>query len=243
MPTQMWQTRTCDDDCDVETQCADPDLGDWEDQGCGLDCGTAGRCEADEQCRKKTDIYGCADEYVCTSGVDCIVQSFEIYRGWNLISSPITDIDSVINDTCGATGGNFYFYNIETDKWVVDVTGIRSLQKGIGYWFHSSRSCDVTIAGTGDVVSDDITIKAGWNQIGSPKDGMMDADTNLNIRAGGICEEMKILWYNPAAQEWREANSLVRGKGYQIQCVNPGMHEQSFAYFPLLQLLRFFKIL
>lgn len=164
-----------------------------------------------------------------------------------MISSPIANIDSEINDTCGATGGNFYFYNVTTDKWVVDITGIRNLQKGIGYWFHSSRSCDVTIAGTVDVVPGDITIKAGWNQIGSPTDGMMDADTSLMTYckecANERCEEMKILWYNPAAQDWREVDSLGRGKGYQIQCVNPGMHEQSFAYFPLLQLLRFFKIL
>jgi len=163
-----------------------------------------------------------------------------------LISSPFGVIEGVTVDTCGAENGNFYYYNVETGKWVVDTVGILNLKKGVGYWFYSSKSCEVTISGSETVTSNDITIEPGWNHIASPTEGLADAHS-LKIRctkcAGGICSSMKTLWYNPIFKDWVEVSSLEPGKGYHVQCVNPHYYEeeQSSPYTPFLDFFKFFK--
>ncbi len=232
LDTQMRQTRTCTPvGCEpILSQCVGPEyLGSWIDQGCAADCETAGTCAGNKQCQKRIDSYGCKDAYRCELDPNCKVTTFNIYRGWNLISSPIANIESITEDTCGATNANFYYYNVETSKWVVDTVGILNLQKGIGYWFYSSKSCTVTIGGSGDVTSNDITIYSGWNQVGSPTGGMSSAavdlmkNTCMNCGSGGTagsCSTMKTLWYDPVAQSWKEVSSLEDRKGYHIQCTS-----------------------
>jgi len=240
----MRQTRDCTPDgCDIESRCVGPSFGNWEDQGCGADCGTAGKCDWSEQCQKRDDIYGCAEEYQCVpSPISCVVQSFNIYKGWNLISSPIADITGVAEDTCGATNGNFYYYNVGTGKWIVDTVGVRNLQKGIGYWFYSDKNCVVTIVGSGDVMLNDVTLRAGWNHIGSPTEGMVNAEsvkTRCTSCAGGACSSMKVLWYDPIAKDFKEVSTLEAGKGYHVQCINPYYkHKQNLPHIPFLD---FFK--
>jgi hypothetical protein len=137
-------------------------------------------------------------------------------------------VTSISQDQCGATSGEFYFYDVATGEWNVSTVGIRNLKKGIGYWFLSEKRCDIMIAGSGDIVANDIVPQAGWNQIGSPTYGMTSTAVNemknrcKNCGSGGTagsCSSMKIFWYNPITKDFDEVSSLEPGKGYQLQCI------------------------
>lgn len=139
--------------------------------------------------------------------------TFNIYAGWNLISSPFADITDVSSDTCDAASANYYYYDRNSMSWVVDTVGIENLEPGIGYWFYSTSSCTVSIVGSTDVITSDISIHSGWNHVGSPADGL----SNTNSIMSG-CSEPRVLLYNPLSQQFEEVSSLQAGRGYNVYC-------------------------
>ncbi len=119
----------------------------------------------------------------------------------------------VANDGCGATNAYFYWLD-ETGRWDVTTTGIVNTKGGFGYWFYSTKGCQVTIEGTGDVTATDIELPSGgWVQIGAPKEGLADLSSIPNYDAS-----CNFLWWNPTAKSWEEKTILEGGKGYRAIC-------------------------
>jgi len=149
--------------------------------------------------------------------------TFNMYKGWNLISTPYESITTIIEDTCGATNGEFYYYDVVTNTWRIDTIGINNLQKGIGYWFYAINPCYARVYGSGPISSNDITIYPGWNQVGSPTLGLTDASSISNrctSCSGGSCNDITVLWYNPITKRWVDASILEPGKGYVVRCID-----------------------
>jgi len=147
-----------------------------------------------------------------------------IKPGWNLLSVPYRIVASVQQDDCGAATGNFYFYNATTGKWDVNPTvGITNFKVAASYWFYSNDYCSVVVLAFGDVAAGDITLsKNEWNHVGAPRGGMSLADLG-NARCwncgGSKCGSMKVLYYDTAASQFKDATSLQEGVGYRVQCI------------------------
>ena len=170
-------------------------------------------------------VQNCGEAGVDCGAFGCADCEFVIYKGWNLISTPHDSITSVLTDTCGATNGKFYYYNAQTGKWVVDTVGIQNLQKGVSYWFYSTKNCVIDVAGSGTVTEADISLHAGWNQVGAPTGGMSDVDSMMDnchssSCSDSACSSMKVLWYNPVSQSWQQVNTMQAWKGYSVQCID-----------------------
>ncbi len=228
---QMNQTRDCSPDgCDIESRCMDASYSDWSSYGCGADCGMEGRCNWDEQCQKMIDSYGCGDtSYQCVRDDSCMKYEYTFYNKWNLISSPMVNVDSVMLDECGAANSKFYHYDAATGKWNVDTVGITSLEPGNSYFFYASGNCDVVIAGRGEIYNDDVELSSGWNDVGAPTsimdssavEALKDRCSNCGDQgSAGSCDSMVVKWYDPIAQKYTTATTLEPGKGYKVQCVS-----------------------
>jgi hypothetical protein len=152
----------------------------------------------------------------------CVPFTLVIKPGWNLISLPCWHVDSVTQDGCGATNGNFYTYDAATGKWNVQTVGIASLKKATSYWFYSTRYCSVTVQASGNVGANDIALsKNDWNDVGAPKGGMSNlAELNNKCRncAGNTCTSIEVKYYDTAAREFKTPTSLQEGVGYRVKC-------------------------
>jgi hypothetical protein len=153
----------------------------------------------------------------------CVPFTLTMKPGWNLISLPYSYVDSVTQDGCGATHGNFYFYNATNGKWNVQTVGIASLKKATSYWFHSDSYCAVTVDASGDVAEGDLSLaKNEWNNVGAPK-GVMNQGQLQNVRCpscGGNqrCASMVVKYYDTASGQFKSATTLQEGVGYMIMC-------------------------
>lgn len=232
-----------DNDCDLLTDGDDPDCAGPPPDCTPGECDTVDRryCDAGTWSSQDALVYcqncdNCIDNYQnCgEDGVDCGVAAgcdecmlfdytYNIYKGWNLISSPFDSITRVVSDTCNAANKNFYRYDYQTG-WDVKTVGIVNIRGGLSYWFYSPYDCNIEISGTGVVTIGDIDIDAGWTQIGSTTNIMTDAKNVLKSKCGscsdGTCTSVMTLWYNPVSKEWEEVDTLERGKGYSVQCID-----------------------
>ncbi len=206
--------------------------GTWSEPDSADYCASCGHC-AD-------NVQNCDEEGVDCGGADCAAcggeggdggdggvpttTTLEIYKGWNLISSPFSEITNVLEDTCGATNGNFYFYNSSTGHWDVGTKGIQNLQGGIGYWFYSNDDCVVTVEGSGVVMANNVRLNKGWNYVGSPTYSLADVSAlkdNCDNCEDGKCSSIEVIWYDPVTKSWEEnVMSLETGRGYNVKCVD-----------------------
>jgi hypothetical protein len=195
--------------------------GTWSFQDAIEYCTNCNYCADSSQNCGETGV-DCGDGALCP---DCTGNEFTytIYRGWNLISSPFATVTGVTADTCKAAAGNFYYFDIQTGKWNVDTVGIQTLEKGVSYWYYTPYDCSVTITGSGTVTSNDISLTTGWNQVGSPSDGMSNTQTmanKCNNCQDNTCNIIITKWFNPVSKQYEDVNKLDRGKGYVTQCID-----------------------
>jgi hypothetical protein len=233
-PSQLNQTRSCNPDkCDVETTCVNP-VQQIDNVGCGVWCADKGQCDLGQMCKRYTDANGClAQNYQCVNDASCNFDcgthgatsiTLTLFSGWNAISLPC-NLVTVLKDTCGATNGNFYFYDAVTGKWNISTVGIANLVKGVGYWFYTTRTCNITFtggSGASNVVPADLTIKLGWNQVGSTTAGLNnagDAVKSCQNCLGYTCENTRVMWWDTLAQQWRQVNKMALGRGYSVDCI------------------------
>jgi hypothetical protein len=149
-----------------------------------------------------------------------------IKPGWNLLSVPYRIVASVqLPDDCGVGTGNFYFYDATTGKWDVRTVGITSFKGATSYWFYSTKYCAVTVMVSGEVAASDVVLsKNEWNHVGAPKGGMNLADMG-NARCSNCagtnykCSSMKVLYYDTAASQFKDATTIQEGVGYRVQCI------------------------
>lgn len=185
------------DHCNDETKNCDEE---------GIDCGgsTCPSCE-------DTDPDG-----------DTGSETFEysLSKGWNMISSPYNSI-TLISDECGAYSNKFYHYDSETGNWKIDTVGIENIEPGKGYWFYTTKSCDIVVSGSDQIWETDIRTSTGWNYVGSPMNGLADigllSDNCLDC-VDGICDTLTTKWYNPVSKTWDDVTTLEKGKGYILKC-------------------------
>ncbi len=146
--------------------------------------------------------------------------SYELNRGWNLISIPYKD-SRIKNNGCTDSDFKLYTYDGVTEKWNVDTIGIENADGGKSYWIHSDSNCGFSIIASKGIDEEDILISEGWNYIGSPKDGLDEigllSDNCLDC-VDGICDTLTTKWYNPVSKTWDDVTTLEKGKGYILKC-------------------------
>ena len=146
-----------------------------------------------------------------------------IEPGWNLISLPYSTVSSVQSDSCGATNGNFYFYNAAAGKWNVGTVGIANLKKATAYWFYSTSHCSVAVAGSGSVAQSDMVLsKNDWNDVGAPM-GIMPVSDLASVNCwnclSGTCSSIVAKYYDTISMSFKDAPAISAGVGYRIQCI------------------------
>ncbi len=160
--------------------------------------------------------------YTCPNGCEdgaCIrneTRSLKLYRGWNMISSPVTRPISVseIEKTCELVPYKDYkvwYWDTTIDEWSHPTV----LELGKGYYVKVNVDCIVNITGK-KFEFERQKIYKGWNMI-SP------GETNLE-QILGACEDhlvpyegYKVWKWNPKTDSWEHPTKFELGQGYYIK--------------------------
>ena len=89
-----------------------------------------------------------------------ITRTIQINSGWNMISLPLTDGDSLLTDVFPTAISDAFAYS--SGSYQIKDT----LRNGMGYWLKFSDAQSMMTAGTPNII-DTIEVTTGWNLIGS----------------------------------------------------------------------------
>jgi len=145
-----------------------------------------------------------------------VPEAIPLKSGWNLFSIPYKTFGFALS-TCEG-GRNFYNYDTVTKTWNI-VKNVEDVQGGKGYWVYSANACEIKIIGNQEVLSNDIDMISGWNQIGSPN---TEPDFNSIKCSGGSIDT--ILSYDTGINEWKVLTgnpNLEKYKGYFVKASCP----------------------
>ena len=172
------------------------------------------------------DVPGENGTFTCGAPVE-ETYSKTLYKGWNLVSLPLTPSDNSISSVLASVWDNVsvvYRYNATSKQFERAST----MDPGTGYFVYVTQNCTWTYNGT-PYTSMSIELKKGLNMVGwlNCSEDITDALSSIAgdywyvARWNAI--EQKFEVYNPVAPPvFNDFNTMERGEGYFISMKSDG---------------------
>jgi len=91
-------------------------------------------------------------------------------QGWNLISLPLAQNDTIIPEVLKSIDGSYnivQWYDAESGIWRSSSSSLTDINRTMGLWIHMKNACNLSVVGAVPE-STDIALYEGWNLVGYP---------------------------------------------------------------------------
>jgi len=155
---------------------------------------------------------------------DFTKRPIDIHSGWNMISTPYTNVNFKVND-CKLANRAWHYNGMDYDTTRISQAvdkieegkvshpiKMDNVEGGVGYWVYSYNECEITYSLTSDSQPVEMAeLGEGWNQIAVPPEGL----SKLNVECD-LIEDPKT--WDVENQEWEFVDEMVVGKSYLVNC-------------------------
>lgn len=170
--------------------------------------------------------------YCFGSKIEPVTEYINLEEGWNLISTPLIQIESNLGTVLDSINGSYdavqiYDTNDDNDPWKhhqinkpSNLNDLKEIEHKKGFWIHVTEPGGVLFQCSGilPIENQSISLKPGWNLVGYPSLNNKTRTEALNNLTFGI--ELDAIWtYNASSQRWKqigEFDYFERGRGYYI---------------------------
>ena len=125
-------------------------------------------------------------------------------RGWNLLSIPIIPLNNIVETIRNKTCIYIFYWNASLRKYLMT----NEIKIGLGYWIFSVKDVNITIEGI-PVYELNITLRRGWNLIGTPYINKFKPILPENINP-------IIFTWNNDIKRYIKADEMIMGSAYWI---------------------------